>query len=153
VGSVEIFTAMKAFAAASPGSLKPKSDAPKVYDASSRIVTAAFAPAGASLSAVTLMVIVAAEASRSTPAFAVPPSSRTWKLQLAYPAPLTFRAGVNTRLPAAMSAALTNCPALTPDPASVRLPATGSVDIFTAASAFAAASFGSVKPKSSALKT
>jgi hypothetical protein len=65
---------------------------------------------------------------------------------------LAFAAGVNTRLPAAMLAALTNCPALTAEPESVRLPATGSVEILTAISVFAAASFGSLKPKSAAAK-
>jgi hypothetical protein len=51
-----------------------------------------------------------------------------------------------------MLAAVTNCPALTAEPESVRLPATGSVEILTAASALAAASLGSVKPKSAAVK-
>jgi hypothetical protein len=82
-GSVEIFTAAKAFAAASLGSVKPKSAAAKVYEASSRIVTVRSAPAGASLTEVTSTVIVFAEASRSTPAFAVPPSSWTWKVKVA----------------------------------------------------------------------
>jgi hypothetical protein len=42
-----------------------------------------FAPAGASLTEVTSSVSVFADASRSTPPFAVPPSSCTWKVKLA----------------------------------------------------------------------
>jgi hypothetical protein len=51
-----------------------------------------------------------------------------------------------------MSAALTTCAAVTAAPDSVRLPAAGSVEIFTAPSAFAGASPASVNPKSAALK-
>ena len=40
----------------------------------------AAAPAGASFTAVTLMVSVLADGSRSTPPFAVPPLSCTWKV-------------------------------------------------------------------------
>ena len=69
--------------AASPGSVKPKSAAAKVYTASSSTVTVLLVPTGASLTAVTLTVIVRAEVSRSTPLFAVPPSSCTWKVKLA----------------------------------------------------------------------
>ena len=47
------------------------------------MVTVLSAPAGASLTAVTLMVIVLGDWSRSTPPLAVPPSSCTWKVKLA----------------------------------------------------------------------
>ena len=67
--------------------------------------------------------------------------------------PLALAAGVNTSRPALMSATLTNCPAVTAMPLSVRLPAPGSVVILTAASALAGLSFGSLKPKSAAVKT
>src|SRR2546428_13840746 len=89
-------------------------------------------PAGASLTDVTSMVIVLGLWSRSTPLLAVPPSSCTWKVKLAYEAPLASAAGVKTSLPAAISAALTNCPADTATPSLVSVPADGSVVIFTA---------------------
>ena len=50
-----------------------------------------------------------------------------------------------------MSVADTNCPEVTATPDSVRLPATGGVLIFTAASVLAGVSPGSVKPKSAAV--
>ena len=82
-GTLEIFTAASAFAAASFGSVKPKSAATKVCDASSSIVSVRFAPAGASFTDVTPTLNVFAEVSRSTPPPAVPPSSCTWKVKLA----------------------------------------------------------------------
>jgi hypothetical protein len=82
-GRVEIFTAARRLAAASFGSVKPKSAAENVYEKSSSTVTVVFAPAGASLTEVTFTAIVLADGSRSTPPFAVPPSSRTWKVKLA----------------------------------------------------------------------
>ena len=51
-----------------------------------------------------------------------------------------------------MSAALTNWPVATTAPLLVSDPAPGRVVIFTAASALAGASAGSVKPKSATLK-
>ena len=81
-GIVVILTAVSAFAGLSFGSVKPKSTAAKVYCVSSNVVTVLLVPAGASFTAVTLTVIVFAEASRSTPPFAVPPSSCTWKVKL-----------------------------------------------------------------------
>jgi hypothetical protein len=54
-----------------------------VYGTSSIAVTVAVLPAGASLTEVTFTEIVLADASRSRPPFAVPPSSRTWKVKLA----------------------------------------------------------------------
>ena len=79
-----IFTAASAFAGASFGSLKPKSRRGEACSAlSSSVVTVLFAPAGASFTEVTLTVIVFADGSRSTPPFAVPPSSCTWNVKLA----------------------------------------------------------------------
>jgi hypothetical protein len=49
-----------------------------------------------------------------------------------------------------MSAALTNCPAVTATPESLRLPAAGSVEILTAASALPEESLESLMPKSAA---
>ena len=46
-------------------------------------VTVLSVPAGASLTEVTSTVIVLADASRSTPPLAVPPSSCTWNVKLA----------------------------------------------------------------------
>ena len=43
--------------------------------------------------------------SRSAPPAAVPPSSRTWKLKLAYAAPFALAAGAKLSRPAPMSAA------------------------------------------------
>jgi hypothetical protein len=83
-GSVETFTAASACAAAgSAGSVSPKSATAKVYDPSSSAVTVRSVPAGASLTGVTFTVNVFADGSRSAPPFAVPPSSRTWKVKLA----------------------------------------------------------------------
>ena len=98
------------------------------------------------------MVIVLADGSRSTPLLAVPPSSCTWKVKAAYPAPLALAAGVNTSLPPAMSTAVTKSPALTRTPLLVRPPAPGSVVILTALSALAGLSAASLKPKSALAK-
>ena len=51
-----------------------------------------------------------------------------------------------------MLAAATNCPAATAAPERLRLPASGKVLIFTAASALDGTSLGSVKPKSAPVK-
>ena len=61
-------------------------------------------PVGASLTDVTLTVIVLGVGSRSTPPLAVPPSSCTWKVKLAYAVPLALAAGVNISRPPVMSA-------------------------------------------------
>jgi hypothetical protein len=82
-GMAVILTAVSALAGESLGSAKPKSAAANVYCISSFVVTMLFVPAGASLTAVTLTVIVFGEASRSTPPLEVPPSSCTWKVKLA----------------------------------------------------------------------
>src|SRR3954466_10285914 len=66
------------------------------------------ASTGASLTGATSMVIVWADGSKSTPPFAVPPSSWTWNVNEAYAAPLASAAGVNVSRPAMMSATLTN---------------------------------------------
>ena len=60
-GSVVIVTALSALAGLSFGSVKPKSAAVKVYCVSSSVVTVLLVPAGASLTAVTLTVIVLAD--------------------------------------------------------------------------------------------
>ena len=82
-GTVVIVTALSALAGLSFGSVKPKSAAANVYGVSSPVVTVLSVPAGASLTDVTSMVSVLADASRSTPPLAVPPSSCTWNVKLA----------------------------------------------------------------------
>src|SRR5207237_1148249 len=105
---------------------------------------------GGSFTPVTLIVIVFGDWSRSTPPLPVPPLSCTWNVKLASGEPLALAAGVNTSLPAVMSATLMNWPALTATPLSVSVPdpALGSVVIFTASRLLAGLSFGSLKPKS-----
>ena len=51
---------------------------------------------GVSFTAVTLIVIVFALASRFTPPLAVPPSSSTWNVNVAYGLPFAFAAGLKT---------------------------------------------------------
>ena len=60
--------------------------------------------------------------------------------------------GVNTSLPALMSASETSWPAVTLTPLSCSVPATGSAVILTAVSALTGESAESVKPKSAAVK-
>ena len=55
-------------------------------------------PLGASLTEATLIVIRLAVGSRSTPPLAVPPSSCTWKVKLAYGVPLALAAPVKVQL-------------------------------------------------------
>jgi electron-transferring-flavoprotein dehydrogenase len=81
-GSVVICTALNALAGLSLKSVNPKSTPAKVYCVSSEVVIVLSLPAGASLTEVTSTLIVLGEASRSTPALAVPPSSCTWKVKL-----------------------------------------------------------------------
>src|SRR6185503_14559407 len=103
---------------------------------------------GPSLTAVTLMVIVFGVGSRSVP----PPLSCTWKVKDVYGVPLPLRAGVNFSSPPLMSAIGMKAPALTATLLLVNVPRLGSVVIFTASSVFGGVSFGSVKPKSAAVK-
>ena len=83
------------------------------------------------------------------PPFAVLPLSSTWNVRLGS-VPPTVSGGVNTRLPAARSAALTNWPAITATPDKARPPAVGRVVISTAVKTSGGESLGSVKPKSAA---
>ena len=119
-----------------------------MYGVSSNVVTVFGVPTGASLTAVTFTVSWRGVGSTSTPPFAVPPLSCTWKVKLVYAMPLASTAGANTNCPAAMSATLTNCPAATAVPLSLSVPAPGSVAIFTAWKALGGVSWGSVNPKS-----
>ena len=116
------------------------------------VLTVLSVPAGASLTGVTLNVIVFGDWSVSTPPLAVPPLSCTWKVKLASGDPIAFAAGVNSSLPAEMSAALTYWPTVTAVPLSVSVPAVpvGSVAIFTASRLLGGLSLGSLKPKSDA---
>src|SRR5438046_2307657 len=113
-----------------------------------------FAPAGASFTPVTLIVIVLGDWSRSTPPLPVPPSSCTWNVKLASADPVALAAGVNASWPALMSATVTNWPAVTAMPLLVSVPdaRVGIVVISAVASVLAGLSFGSVKPNSSAVK-
>src|SRR5947199_164507 len=154
VGIVVISTAASALAGLSFGSVKPNSSAVKVWAVSSLVVIVLSVPAGASFTLVTLIVIVLADWSVSTPPLATPPLSLTWNVKLASGDPLAFAAGVNTSRPALMSATVTNWPAVTAMPLLVSVPdaRVGIVVISTAASALAGLSFGSVKANSSAVK-
>src|SRR5437588_11138756 len=89
---------------------------------------------GASLTAVTLMVRVFGDWSRSTPPLAVPPLSCTWKVKFASGDQLAFNAGENTRWPAEMSVANTESPPFTVTPLLVNVPdpAPGTVVVVTA---------------------
>src|SRR5262245_9525553 len=72
-------------------------------------------PTGASLTGVTLNVIVFGGWSRSKPPLAVPPSSFTWKVKVVYGVALLFvsSVGVNFSLLAAISLTRTAWPAVT----------------------------------------
>src|ERR1700686_3936413 len=109
------------------------------------------APGGAWFTGVALKVIVLGVGSRFTPPLAVPPSSCTWNVKLAYAVPLAFAAGGNLSLPLVISASVTNWPVVTAMPLSVSVPAAGSVLIFTAKRLLAGVSLRSVKPKSAAV--
>ena len=119
---------------------------------SSFVATVVFVPAGASFTAVTFIVSVLALGPRSMPPLAVPPSSCTWNVKLAYPAPLALAAGLNLKRPALMSATVIVCPALTVTPLLASPPAPGSVLMRTAPRPLAGLSLLSLKPKSAALK-
>src|SRR3569833_467915 len=82
-GRVVILTASRLLAGLSLGSVKPKSDAAKVYGVLIRSDTALSAPAGAAFTEARLNVMVLGDWSRSTPPLAVPPLSCTWKVKLA----------------------------------------------------------------------
>src|SRR5438552_1650065 len=126
----------------------PKSARTNVYGVSSNVVTVVGVPTGASLTAVTLTVSKRGVGSRSTPSFAVPPSSCTWNVRFAYGVPLASAAGVNFSRPASMSPTLTNCPAATAAPWTLSVPVPGSVVIFTAWKALGGVSWGSVTRRS-----
>ena len=77
VGKVVILTLANVLAGVSLGSVKPKSPKPKLTAVSSSVVMVLSAPAGASLTVVTLNVMVFGLWSVSTPPLAVPPLSIT----------------------------------------------------------------------------
>ena len=104
---------------------------------------------GASFTGVTLKVIVLGVGSVSTPPLAVPPLSRTWKVNEASAAPLLFRAGTQVRLP--ILATDMTWPAVTAVPDRNSVPPLGKVVMTTAENALAGVSPGSEKPKSAAL--
>ena len=76
-----IFTALNVFAGVSLESLKPKSLLANALLPSSKMVTVLFAPTGASLTGVTLIVMVFAAGSNAL--IPSPPLSCTWKVKLA----------------------------------------------------------------------
>ena len=94
---------------------------------------------GASLTAVTLKVKVLGAASNA------PAESCTENVKFVYGAPLALSAGAKLTLPAAMSAALMICPAVTVSPFSRRVPLAGTLSIRTLAKLCPAS--GSVKVK------
>src|SRR5262245_44063638 len=87
-GGLVIITASKAFGGESAGSLNAKSFAENVYAAFSLVLTVLSALSGGSFTGVTLIVSVLEKKLRSKPLLAVPPSSCTLKVKLAYVAPL-----------------------------------------------------------------
>ena len=119
---------------------------------SSKIETVLEVPEGASLTEATLIVKVLGLGSRFTPPLAVPPLSCIWKEKLEYGEALVFAAGVNRSNPPLTSATAINCPLVTATPLSVRVPADGSVLIFTASRVLAGKSLVSLNPKSAAAK-
>src|SRR5687767_5609804 len=102
---------------------------------------------GASLTPVTLIVIVFGVGSRSVPA----PASCTWKVKDVYGVPKPSGAGVNLSRPPLISATEMKSPALTATLLFVRVPRAGNVVILTARNVFGGVSFGSVNPKSAAV--
>ena len=114
-------------------------------------MTVLLAPAGASLTDVTLIVIVFARRVEIDAAV----GGAAVVLHLEREAGVAGAVGVGGRgehqLAAVMSATATNWPAVTATPLSVSVPAPGSVVIFTASSVLAGVSLGSLKPKSAAV--
>ncbi len=104
-------------------------------------------PIGASLTGVTSKLIVFASASMSVPPLSVPPSSMTRKVKEASAAPYASAGGVQTSR-SSLSASIV-APEATASPASVSVPASGSVTIRTACSRSPSRS---LKPKSGAEK-
>src|SRR5204863_388221 len=92
-GNVVISTGSSALAGLSFGSLKPNSAAVNVWAVSSLVVIVLSGPDGASFTEVTLIVLVLATGSVSTPPLAVPPLSRTWNVKLDSGEPLALSAG------------------------------------------------------------
>ena len=123
----------------------PGSPVPMVVNVPSGFGTELATGASGGVTSVTVKVNVLAEGSMSTPPFAVPSLSRTWKVKLGVPAPAL---GVKTRLvnePTGITS-----PAFTATPESFRVPDVGRDVMTTLASVLAGASFGSVKGKSAA---
>src|SRR5438046_10477095 len=84
---------------------------------------------GVSLCEVTLMVIVLADGSVSTPLLAVPPLSWTWKVKIGRASCRERVESVDVGLPLIMTAAETNWPAVTATLSTVREPGPGMVVI------------------------
>ena len=103
---------------------------------------------GASLTLLILNVNVRAMGSRLMPPFAVPPLSRTWKVNDAAVGP--FGVGVNTRR--VMSADSISWPTVTATPFKRKVPLAGNVVRITDCMLLAGTSRLSEKPKSAELK-
>ena len=108
-------------------SLNGKSVVANVKSVSSAVVTVRLPPVGASLTGVTLTVIVLAEAANVL-------ASPTENVKVVYGDPFSFVSGRNFRFPAVMFAAVTICPAVTATPLSNTVPSTGNVSMRTRAS-------------------
>src|SRR5437764_487551 len=150
--SVLIFTANLLSFPTRRSSDLPNSDALKVWAVSSSVVTVVSVPDGASLTDVTLMVRMLEIGRASCRERVELSASCAWMEKAAYARPLALLAGVNTSLPAVMSAAETYWPPVTATLLLVRLPAPGSVRISTSISDLSAVVFSSHKPNSDALK-
>ena len=95
---------------------------------------------GTSFTAATLIVSVFGVASMLLPPSAVPPSSCTWNVKLATPAPWASAGGVQVSRPSATSLATTKSPALTRLPFQRSVPCPGNVVIVTRSKVWPSAS-------------
>ncbi len=133
-------------------SLASRAAAVMVIAVSSSVVARSLTATGASLTGAIVKRNTLGVGSRSTPPLAMPPLSRTWKVNWPRLAPLTLKAGVKVRV--AICAAVSSWPAVTGTPATRNTPSAvgGRLMITTDCRALAGVSLGSVKPKSDAAK-
>ena len=99
-----------------------------------------------------LTVSVLGVASRSTPPFAVPPLSWTWKVKVVYGLPKALIGGTYFSSPLVIFATVIICPTVTLVPFSWIVHNAGKVVTFTPLSVFGDASRGSVNQKLAVVK-
>ncbi len=129
-------------------SLASRAAAVMVIAVSSSVVARSLTATGASLTGAIVKRNTLGVGSRSTPPLAMPPLSRTWKVNGPTPVPLRFNAGMNCS--DAICATVSSWPAVTATPLNVNVPslAGGKVVITTDLNVSTGLSMGSVKPKS-----